>query len=59
MAGDQSLWRLLLVCAVYLIDLLVLVRLCRDEFREWRRGERQAEPIAARADRSASTVMAG
>ena len=59
MAGDQSLWRLVLVCTVYLIDLAVFVGLCREELREWRRGERQPVPIAARADRSASTVMAG
>jgi len=58
MAGDQSLWRLVLVCTVYLIDLTVFVGLCRDEFRGRRRSRRQGEPIAARADGSASTVMA-
>jgi hypothetical protein len=57
MAGDQSLWRLALLSAVYLIDLMVFIGLCRDELRAWRRRERQAKPIAS-PRRSDSAAMA-
>jgi hypothetical protein len=58
MAGDQSLWRLFLLSAVYLIDLAVFIALCRDEFRNRRRSKRQAESVAASGDTSVSAVMA-
>jgi hypothetical protein len=43
----RELWQPALLSAVYLIDLVVFVALCRNELRDWRRAERQAKPAAA------------
>lgn len=58
MAGDQSLWQLALLSAVYSLDLVVFVGLCRNEFRDGRRDHRRNKTTAA-ARRAGSAMVAG
>lgn len=45
MAGDYSVWRMVLLSVIYLADLVVFIGLCREELRSWH-AERARRPAS-------------
>jgi hypothetical protein len=55
MLGNSLVWELVVLSAVYLIDVVVFAGLCRDEIRAWRKG--RSERALSRLPQPAGRVL--